>query len=322
MINNSNPLVTIAIPTCNRADSYLKKSLQSAVKQTYQNIEIVVSDNASTDDTEAVIKHVNDPRIRYFKQSRNIGGLNNANFCLEQAQGDYFLLLHDDDFIDNDFVNVCMEAVNHDINFGIILTGTRVIDENGAVIHEDTNKVEGYSITDFILGWFDYKVPLYLCSTLYNTRRLKEMGGFRSKKNLYEDGVALFQLAAKFGRKDIRDIKASFRRHSDNSGSAASISDWCEDSLYLLDIMCGLAPNGRDLLRTRGMRYFSVQNYIRAARIRSLIKRFHAYIVVYRKFEYSYSPVHYVFAGNIFYKNAYRLLSYLKRKMRETLISA
>ena len=280
MNNISMPLVSIGIPTYNRADSYLKLAIQSAVNQTYSNIEIIVSDNCSTDSTEMVVSAFGDPRIRYFKQTKNIGGLNNANYCVEQARGNYFLLLHDDDLIDYDFVSSCMEAVNHDANVGIILTGTRVIDEDGNVIREDANKLEGCSNTDFMMGWFHYKVPLYLCSTLYNTRRLREIGSFKSRKDLYDDGVALFQLAARLGRKDIYDVKAGFRRHSANSGSIGSISDWCEDSHYLLDIMCDLAPDDKDKIREEGIRYFCTQNYIRSTRIQSAFKRIYAYFIV------------------------------------------
>ncbi len=68
-MNNLFPLVTIAIPTYNRADGYLKQALQSAVNQTYKNIEIVVSDNCSPDNTEAVVRSYTDPRIRYFQQA-------------------------------------------------------------------------------------------------------------------------------------------------------------------------------------------------------------------------------------------------------------
>lgn len=324
MENNRNnpPLVTIGMPTYNRANSYLKDALKSAVSQTYPNIEIVISDNASTDNTEALIKSFNDPRIRYFRQSTNIGGLNNANFCVERANGDYFVLLHDDDLIDNDFIEVCMKAVNYDVNFGVILTGTRVIDENGRIMKETPNKVEGWSTTDFFLGWFDNKLALYLCSTLYNTKRLKDLGCFRSKKNLYEDNVALFQLAAKFGRKDIHDAKASFRMHSSNSGNEASISDWCEDSLYLLNIMCTLSGDKDELVRKRGMTYFCRvnYNYVKCNRnISSRIGRLNAYRSVYKKFEYSYSPIRYLLARNTLYRNAYRALGSLKRNLRKML---
>lgn len=305
MITNRPPLVTIGIPSYNRADSYLKHAVQSAVNQTYPNIEIVISDNCSMDNTEEVVKGINDPRIRYFKQSKNIGGLNNANFCVEQASGDYFLLLHDDDLIDHDFVSSCMEAVNYNIDFGIILTGTRVIDGEGRILGAAENKVGGLSTKDFFMGWFDNKVPIYLCSTLFNTRRLKEMGCFRSLKNLHEDGVALFQLAAKFGRKDVRDVKASFRRHTENSGSTALISDWCADGLYLLDIMCGQIQDDKHILRSRGMRYFSAQNYNRAERIQSPLKRLHACYIIYKAFEYSYSPVRYFLKRNIVYNVLY-----------------
>ena len=320
MADHDRPLITIGIPTYNRADSYLKQAIQSAVAQTYRNIEIIVSDNCSTDNTEALVRSFNDSRIRYFKQSKNIGMLNNSNFCLDEAKGAYFMQLHDDDLIDPDFVNVCMTAVHDDTNVGIIITGTRVIDEEGKMICEDTNKAEGCSTTDFMLSWFRHEVPLYLCSTLYNTGRVKELGGFKSKTNHYEDCVALFQLAAKFGRKDIHDVKASFRRHSHNNGSAASIKDWCEDSLYLLDIMCNLSGDKKELVRSKGMYYFCRVNYgyIRSRSMPSQIERWYSYWLVYKTFGYVYSPIQYLFGKDLFSKkNAYRLLSYLKRKTRE-----
>jgi len=319
MADHKHPLITIGIPTYNRADSFLKQAIQSAVNQTYSNIEIIVSDNCSTDHTEALVKSFNDSRIRYFKQSRNIGMLNNSNFCVDEAKGAYFIQLHSDDLLDPDFVSVCMKAVNYDTNVGIVITGTRIIDEEGTVIHEEPNKANGSSTTDFMLAWFKYEVSLYLCSTVHNTKGLKELGGYKSKTNLYEDCAALFQLAAKFGRKDIRDVKASFRRHSSNTGSGASIKDWCEDSLYLLDIMCDEAGDRKELVRSEGLRYFCLVNYsyIKSRSMRSPIARFYAYWLVYKTFEYVSSPIHYVFGNNIVYKNTYRVLSYIKRKTRE-----
>lgn len=318
MTDHNHPLISIGMPTYNRADSFLKQAIQSAVDQTYSNIEIIVSDNCSTDHTETLVRSFNDSRIQYFKQCKNIGMLNNSNFCLKEAKGAYFMQLHDDDLLDEDFVSVCMKAVNYDPNVGIIITGTRMIDEKGAVIREDTNKAEGYSMADFMLSWFKCEVPLYLCSTLYNTRRLKELGGFKSKTNHYEDCVALFQLAAQFGRKDIHDVKASFRRHAHNSGSAASIKDWCEDSLYLLDIMCNLAGDKKELVRSKGIQYFCMVNYgyIKSRSMPSLLERVYSYWLVYKTFGYVSSPLDCVFGRNILYKNARRLLSYLKRKAR------
>ena len=107
MIEDNSLSVTVGIPTYNRADSYLKNALKSALAQRYENFEIVVSDNCSKDHTQALVEQMDDGRIRYFRQEKNIPANDNFNFCLQQARGDYFLLLHDDDLIDPDFVAAC-----------------------------------------------------------------------------------------------------------------------------------------------------------------------------------------------------------------------
>jgi glycosyltransferase involved in cell wall biosynthesis len=310
MTDYTPPLVSIGIPTYNRANSYLKHALRSAVNQTYKNIEIIVSDNCSPDNTESVVKEFNDPRIRYYRQKENIGPLNNWNFCLEQSQGKYFLMLYDDDLIDDDFIATCMDAVKYHSEPGIVLTGAREIDSEGNVLTACHNKVSGYSTADFILGWFDFKVPLYLCSSLFNTKRLKQLGGFHSKTNMYEDVVAFVQVAAKYGRVDIFDIKASFRRHDSNYGSVTHYYEWCEDSLYLLDIMCNVVPEHAALIRERGEPYFCFRNYRHAAGIKSPVKRFLAYLTVYRTFNYSYSPLRFIYVKKIF-----PIMNSLKRRI-------
>lgn len=236
------PLVTIAIPTYNRAESYLPQAIQSALNQTYSNIEILVSDNCSTDNTTAVVKSFNDPRIKFFQQEKNIGSNNNANFCLAQATGKFFLLFFDDDQIDSDFIEVCMKAMNKgNDNAGVVFTGAREIDSKGNILFECPNQGMGLSTEEFILAWFDGKVPLYFCSTLFNTKKLREIGGLHSKTNMYEDVVAEIRLSKMFGSITIRDVKASYRRHGHNMGSSVPIRAWCEDSLFLLDVMCHLA---------------------------------------------------------------------------------
>ena len=296
MTQQTRPLVSIGIPTYNRANGHLHAAVQSAAEQTYPNIEIIVSDNCSTDHTEHLIKSFEYPRIRYFKQETNIGLNNNWNFCLEQAGGDYFLLLHDDDLIDADFIEACMTAVNDDTSVGIIRTGTRSIDDDGNVRGEGPNLAGGLSTRDFFLAWLERRSgPHNICSTLYNTRALKDIGGFWSKTNLYQAEVAAAKLAASHGRADVKTVKASFRKHTGTYGSAARISDWCDDSLYLLEVMCSLVPTEREALWRTGMRYFSRANYNRASRTKPASQRFKAYLTVYRKFQYSFSPLEFMY---------------------------
>ncbi|HRV93085.1 MAG TPA: glycosyltransferase family 2 protein [Anaerolineae bacterium] len=290
MTQTSLPLVSIGIPTYNRADGYLKQALQSAVDQTYPHLEIIIADNCSTDDTEGVVTSFKDPRINYFKHAQNIGAANNFNFCLDQAQGAYFLMLHDDDLIDPDFVTVCMKKAQYNTELGVIRTGTREIDGQGRLLHQTRNQVDGLSTADFFRGWFNYKTSFYLCSTLFNTRRLKELGGLHSKHNLLQDGVAIVQLAAKYGRADVEEVKASFRKHEGELTFAAKVGDWCDDFLSLLDLMVALAPDSKAQIREEGMRFFAEVCYKRAKAVKSSSQRMLAYLVVYRKFKFRHMP--------------------------------
>lgn len=279
------PLVTIGIPTYNRADDFLRDAVQSALDQTYPNIEVIISDNCSSDDTENVIKSFKDPRIRYIRHNVNIGANNNFNYCLKQAKGTYFLLLHSDDMIDRDFIETCMNASEGNHEIGVIRTGIRLIDEDSNLIIERTNQVGGCSNEDFILGWFANKTGFYFCSTLYNTSRLKKIGGFYSKTNLYQDAVAIVKLAFQYGRVDVFDVKASFRKQSISYGSNAKVADWCIDRLYLLEIICDLAIEKKHILRDEGLDYFLRQSCINCSDISSHFKRLIAYATIGKIFK-------------------------------------
>ena len=284
------PLVTIAIPTYNRAESYFPSALQSALSQTYSNIEIVVSDNCSNDHTEAMVRAIKDPRIRYFRHDPGIGQKNNYNFCFEQAKGSYVLLLHDDDLIDDDFVSSCMHATEGTAGVGIIRTGMRTIDAHGDISAQVANDVVGLPLDAFFRRWLAGKTPIYCCNTLFNTHRLREMGGFTSRHFCYPDTMAIFRLAAQYGRIDIPDVKASFRFHGDQAGFSRRISEWCEDSLDLLHLMCDLAPQSREYILREGARCFARGNYDRATCARSPWERAVATMKVMRYFRYRQLP--------------------------------
>jgi glycosyltransferase involved in cell wall biosynthesis len=298
-VESRRPLVTIGIPTYNRAAATLPVALRSALDQTYRNIEIVVSDNASTDATEALVRGYADSRIRYVRHPQNIGANNNFNFCVEQARGAYFLLLHDDDLIDPDFVATCMDAVADSTEIGIIRTGLRVIDGEGALRFERVNSVDGTSITDLVRAWYENRTSPYCCNTLCNTAGLQRIGGYHSRHDLFQDVLAQTRLAAQYGYVIIADVKASFRRHEANMGSAARVRDWCEDSLELLDVICSLAPADASLLHKEGMRFFCLTNYTYVPWISSPMKRLLTYLMVARLFDFAESPLRFAYRHEV-----------------------
>src|SRR5687768_14893088 len=95
--NKDSPRVSVLIPTYNYA-RYLDEAIQSAIRQTFTDFEIIIVDNNSTDNTAEVIsKYLTDPRIRYYRNKSNIGLINNFNRCLELATGQYIKFLLADD---------------------------------------------------------------------------------------------------------------------------------------------------------------------------------------------------------------------------------
>lgn len=106
------PVVVIGIPTYNRS-ALLRRCIGSALAQTYPDIRVVVSDNASTDDTRQFCEGLarDDARLRYMRQERNIGGTGNFNALLRLADGELFMWLADDDWIAPDYVERCVQEL-------------------------------------------------------------------------------------------------------------------------------------------------------------------------------------------------------------------
>lgn len=289
-MSSAAPLVTIGIPTFNRAGSHLRGCVESALGQTYPHLDIFVADNHSSDGTAALVRTYEDPRLRYDRHPCNIGANANANFCLQEARGEWFLLLHDDDLIDPDFVEACLAAARGNETAGVIRTGTRVIAEDGAVLTETPNLVGGWPIDEFILGYFRGQTAFHCCSTLFRTAALRDAGGLHSKHNLVDDGVAILRMAARHGRVDVAGVKASFRQHAGKLGRTMRIADWCDDSLFLLNLMEELAGPRAAVVRREGLPYFARANYRRALRSDSWTRRLSGQVMVWRAFGGRYLP--------------------------------
>ncbi len=106
MENKTTPLITIGIPTYNRSKK-IPRTVASIFEQNYVNIEVVISDNCSSDDTQEVCSGLMQayPNIRYFRQKNNIGMIPNFQFIIQQASGKYFMLVADDDTLEPNILN-------------------------------------------------------------------------------------------------------------------------------------------------------------------------------------------------------------------------
>jgi hypothetical protein len=107
--DGAEPLVSVGIPTFQRAEK-LERAVESVLSQTHRNIELVISDNASEDRTEALCRAIcrRESRVRYLRSTVNRGPTANFNTVFDELSGDYAMVLSDDDWLDPDYLSTCL----------------------------------------------------------------------------------------------------------------------------------------------------------------------------------------------------------------------
>ena len=125
-----NPLVSILIPPHNRPE-YFRQALASALAQTYQNLEIIVSDDSADDRTETLVREtVHDPRVTYVHH-KNFKMPQNITWLLTQFHGDYFQLLMDDDLIAPEKIETMLDCYRACPTATLVTSYRQLIDSNG-----------------------------------------------------------------------------------------------------------------------------------------------------------------------------------------------
>jgi glycosyltransferase involved in cell wall biosynthesis len=128
------PRLTIGLPVYNGAN-FLAESIEALLGQTYEDYELIISDNASTDGTEAICRRYQqrDSRIRYVRQPRNIGLSPNHNLVVEMAHGELFKWASHDDLYARDLLKRCVEALDEYPNVVLAHSWTATIDNSGSI---------------------------------------------------------------------------------------------------------------------------------------------------------------------------------------------
>src|SRR3954463_12928543 len=119
------PLVSIGLPVYN-GEHFIAAALDSLLAQDYAPIELIISDNASTDRTPEICREyaANDPRVRYYRISTNVGVIKNFNRVFERSTGDYFMWAGDHDLRAPTYVSRCMEIMTADPSVVLCCTQT------------------------------------------------------------------------------------------------------------------------------------------------------------------------------------------------------
>jgi glycosyltransferase involved in cell wall biosynthesis len=228
------PKISVCIPTYNRA-ALLKGCLNSLVRQTYRDIEIIVSDNCSTDATAAVVADCPDPRLRYYRNDSNIGPYPNLNRLLELAQGEYVCILHDDDVYAQDFLE--REAGMLDAHPRVVMVhcAVREVDEHG----DRRQVVRAYPTTRTLDGRQEFVRYLQghnvCCSSVMARRTAYQDAGPFDARYLTADFLMWMKLALRGDVAYIADPLLDMRVHAEAVTSWLAPSRWHEEFIAILE---------------------------------------------------------------------------------------
>ena len=148
------PLVSIQIPTYNQKQ-FIKQALDSALAQTYDNLQIIVSDDCSTDYDifEYLKEYVNHPRVQIYRHTKNIGRVANYRYCLYHlVKGQWFINLDGDDyFINTNFIQKAVDII-------ILVENVAVFQANSLIDKISKNKMPAKMIDDetYFMEGFHY----------------------------------------------------------------------------------------------------------------------------------------------------------------------
>ena len=185
------PLVTVLMPVYN-AEKYLYPALKSVLKQTYQNLEILIINDGSTDKSEQIIFSFKDPRIRYIKQP-NSGVGQTLRRGVEMANGEIIRRMDADDIISQQAIEIQLRFLQEHPEVGVVATQQCFMTENGRIAYNkklpndhwfETKEFKYITPQDFSP---DKAAPIVHATTMFYKELVLEVGNYRPWFKVAED---------------------------------------------------------------------------------------------------------------------------------------
>jgi len=215
MINSNDPIVSVVMPTYNRKKT-IGRAIESALAQTYKNIEIIVVDDGSTDGTkEVVAAYLKNPAVRYIYEE-NKGCVVARNEGIERARGKYIAILDDDDFwCDKDKIKKQVDFLEKNRDYILVGGGAIKIDSRGKEVAKYLLPEKDEDIRKKILT---YNAIAHV-TILFKKDAWQKIGGY----DKYFDGLEDWELINRIGAigkiYNIQEIFAVYSSHNKENPS-------------------------------------------------------------------------------------------------------
>ena len=231
-----NPKLTIVIPTINRSH-LLRRAVESALAQTAQDIEIIVSNNGSTDDTQLILASYTDPRLRILHRDITIDACSHGNYLLEQARGELFLGLSDDDYIEPDLAALVIDFFSNHTDLIFAYTGCAIHYADVVVPSKTGPSIEPGMV--FLENFLAGNRDVCWCACITRTEDLRKVGNIPAG-TICGDMFYWTKLAT-WGRGGCIDKTLShyisYRNDADNVSTGTPVKIWANEVKNLTDFM-------------------------------------------------------------------------------------
>lgn len=227
-----HPRLTIVIPTVSRPH-LVGRAVESALAQTARDIEILVSDNGSTDKTQEVLSRYRDPRLRLLRREKTIPAAAHGNYLImEQVRGELMLALSDDDFLEPEMAARVLDLFERRPDLSFAYTGCWV--HFGPERFPALSGPEVESGTDFIAAYFAEKREVYWCACITRVADLRAVGPMPDGL-IFGDLYYWMKLVFKGSVGCIPAPLSHYTFMTDNVSSATPVLHWAAESRMLAD---------------------------------------------------------------------------------------
>ena len=213
--------LTVGIPTFNRA-AWLRETIASVLAQTFASFRLIVSDNASDDNTPEVVGSFGDERIEYVRSERNLGRIGNLNRLIRLADTEFLVLLPDDDVLYPSHLEAAIAVLEHFETVGLVHSAFDVIDAQSDLVRRVNPVMSRSPMTIARRGlalehMMASSWPICFSSVVYRTKAIVDAGRFREEEEPFGDLKLWMRIALDWDFGYISKPLAGFRDHPESA---------------------------------------------------------------------------------------------------------
>jgi len=215
----NNPLVSVVMP-CYNANKYVQAAIESILRQTYDNLELIVVDDKSSDNSVEIINNFQDSRLRLLRNPTNQGVTRTLNRAIRVAEGEFIARMDADDLCEPTRIERQAEAMRRDPALAVVGTGVKIIDQNGMFLCYHFDPEGDREIRESLA----YTLPIWPGTQMWRRASLLEAGLFDEEVPGCEDLELTLRLCRLGKAKNIKLPLYFYRRNYSGESNIAALS--------------------------------------------------------------------------------------------------